>query len=113
MEFITLINVNNCWFFNNYQHYHYYYNFVAAITMFHYTTDAFFFGLHRVTQSSKVMFTSSVNIRVCQPEISEHHFQGMIILMLTVKECTNCFVSFNFLLFILLKSDFPRLGVVD
>ena len=47
------------------------------------------------------MHSFEVNIRICQPENSDVHqgeaevnitFQNWLILMLTEKECTNCFV---------------------
>ena len=47
------------------------------------------------------MHSFEVNIRICQPENGDVHggeaevnitFEGLVILMLTEKECTNCFV---------------------
>ena len=47
------------------------------------------------------MHSFEVNFRICQPENSDVHrsegevnitFEGRLILMLTEKECTSCFV---------------------
>ena len=49
----------------------------------------------------QLMHSFEVGIRICQPENSDVHrgeaevnitFEGWLILMLTEKECTNCFV---------------------
>ena len=49
----------------------------------------------------QLMHSFEVNIRICQPENSDVHrgeaevkiiFEGWLILMLTEKECTSCFV---------------------
>ena len=70
----------------------------------------------------QLMHSFEFNIRICQPENSDVHrgeaevnitFEGWLILMLTEKECTNCFViwhclSFIFIFINLLKSDVLR-----
>ena len=54
-----------------------------------------------VTVSIQLMHSFEVNIRIYQPENSDVHrgedevniaFEGGLILMLSEKECTNCFV---------------------
>ena len=56
----------------------------------------------------QLMHSFEVNIRICQPENSDVHrgeaevnitFEGWLILMLTEKECTNCFVIWHCLSF--------------
>ena len=72
------------------------------------------------------MHSFEVDIRICQPENSDVHrgeaevnitFEGWLILMLTEKECTNCFVTwlclsfpslFKVFSYYFLKSDVPR-----
>ena len=67
----------------------------------------------------QLMHSIEVNIRICQHENSDVYrgeaevnitFEGWLILMLTEKECTNCFViwhclSFIFIFINLLKED--------
>ena len=54
------------------------------------------------------MLSFEVDISICQPENSDVHrgeaeviiiFEGWLILMLTEKECTNCFVIWHCLSF--------------
>ena len=56
----------------------------------------------------QLMHSFEVDIRICQPENSDVHrgeaevnitFEGWLILMLTEKECTNCFVIWHCLSF--------------
>ena len=56
----------------------------------------------------QLMHSFEVNMRICQPENSDVHggeakgnitFEGSLILMLTEKECTNCFVIWHCLSF--------------
>ena len=77
---------------------------------------------HNVISIIQLMHSFEDNIRICQPKNSDVHrgeaevnitFEGWLILMLTEKECTNCFViwhclSFIFIFINLLKTDVPR-----
>ena len=47
---------------------------------------------HLLPDIIQLMHSFEVNIRICQPANSEHHFRGLPNPDVNPKECTYCFV---------------------